>query len=97
MAQAEALRDAGMATINGDEFEIDEKMIGGRYTYPAYGQRFQKRLPTNSLLFFVMRSCTNVQVGCVFGKKSLQFMASAYSVTVSVHILYFGSGVFSEV
>jgi hypothetical protein len=57
---AELLQDAGMATVNGDDFEIHQDMIGGRFIYPA--TRSEKRLPTNPLLFLVMRSCTNVQV-----------------------------------
>jgi hypothetical protein len=61
-SQAEVLQDAGRATVNGDEFEIDEDLIGGHYIYPAYGQKHWQRLPTNPLLFFVMRSSTNVQV-----------------------------------
>jgi hypothetical protein len=61
---AELLQDAGRATVNGDEFEIDKEMIGGRYIYPAL--KGEKRLPTNPLLFLVMRSCTNVQVRAFF-------------------------------
>jgi hypothetical protein len=62
---AEMLQDVGMATVNGDEYEIDKELIGGHYTYPAYAQKIRKRLPTNPHLFLIMRSCTNVQV-CKF-------------------------------
>ena len=60
MEDAEVLQDAGMAEVNGTEFEVDEKLIGGRHVYPA--RKKDCRLPTNPLLFMVMRSCTNVQV-----------------------------------
>jgi hypothetical protein len=59
---ADLLVDAGRATVDGDEFQLDKDMVGGRFIYPALPG--EKRLPTNPLLFLVMRSCTNVQVRC---------------------------------
>lgn len=60
MEDAKVLQDAGKASINGDMFEIDDDLVGGRHTYPAL--KSDSRLPTNPLLFMVIRSCTNVQV-----------------------------------
>lgn len=55
------LEYAGFATKNEEgKWIVDKDLIGGKHTYPAFAG--EHRLPTNPLLFFVIRSSANVQV-----------------------------------